>query len=154
MTLVPVPGFGAGTPRRRGKPRGLRGPAVLGAHTWKPGWDPEGPLSTLPAIATTLFGAIAGALLAARMELRRKTRRLCWARERPAPRSGPLGNCLPDQQEPLDVLLRRLHVGPRGHRLALCLWIVDVRGWKAWAAPFRWLGRNALAIFTLSLLAT
>ena len=38
--------------------------------------------------------------------------------------------------------------------LALCLWIVDVRGWKAWAAPFRWLGMNALAIFTLSLLAT
>ena len=38
--------------------------------------------------------------------------------------------------------------------LALCVWILDVRGWSSWAAPFRWLGENALAVFTLSLLAT
>ena len=34
--------------------------AVLGTHTWKhnPGWDPEGLLSTLSAIATTLLGIV------------------------------------------------------------------------------------------------
>ena len=36
--------------------------------------------------------------------------------------------------------------------LALCVWIVDVRGWRRWAAPFLWLGRNAIAAFTLSVL--
>jgi predicted acyltransferase len=36
--------------------------------------------------------------------------------------------------------------------LAVCLWLVDVRGWKGWAAPFLWLGRNAIAAFTLSAL--
>ena len=39
--------------------------AVFGAHTWKPGWDPEGLLSTLPAIATTLLGVLAGEQLRA-----------------------------------------------------------------------------------------
>jgi predicted acyltransferase len=34
--------------------------------------------------------------------------------------------------------------------LAACVWIVDVRGWKRWAAPLVWLGRNAIAAFTLS----
>jgi len=38
--------------------------------------------------------------------------------------------------------------------LALCLWIVDVKGWKAWARPFVWLGMNAIALFVLSTLAT
>jgi predicted acyltransferase len=34
--------------------------------------------------------------------------------------------------------------------LALCLWIVDVKGWKTWAKPFVWLGTNAIALFVLS----
>ena len=33
---------------------------LLGGHTWKPLYDPEGILSTLPAIATTLSGVLAG----------------------------------------------------------------------------------------------
>jgi predicted acyltransferase len=36
--------------------------------------------------------------------------------------------------------------------LAACVWIVDVRRWKRWAAPLVWLGRNAIAAFTLSTL--
>ena len=38
--------------------------------------------------------------------------------------------------------------------LAICLWIVDVKGWKGWARPFEWLGVNAIALFVLSTLAT
>jgi predicted acyltransferase len=34
--------------------------------------------------------------------------------------------------------------------LAACSWIVDVAGWRRWAAPSVWLGRNAIAAFTLS----
>jgi predicted acyltransferase len=36
--------------------------------------------------------------------------------------------------------------------LAACVWVVDVRGWRRWAAPLVWLGRNAIAAFTLSTL--
>ncbi|WP_020567965.1 acyltransferase family protein [Neolewinella persica] len=37
--------------------------AILGSHTWKPDYDPEGLLSTLPSIATALLGVLAGRLL-------------------------------------------------------------------------------------------
>ena len=36
---------------------------VLGSHMWKPDYDPEGILSTLPAIATALLGTLAGDVL-------------------------------------------------------------------------------------------
>lgn len=36
---------------------------ILGSHTWKPDYDPEGILSTLPSIATALLGVLAGRFL-------------------------------------------------------------------------------------------
>ena len=33
---------------------------LLGGHLWKPDWDPEGLLSTLPAVGSTLLGVAAG----------------------------------------------------------------------------------------------
>ena len=36
---------------------------LLGSHMWKPDYDPEGILSTLPAIATALLGTLAGDIL-------------------------------------------------------------------------------------------
>lgn len=39
---------------------------LLGSHTWKPDYDPEGLLSTLPSIATTLIGVLTGRFLLAK----------------------------------------------------------------------------------------
>ncbi len=36
--------------------------------------------------------------------------------------------------------------------LAVCMAVVDGAGWRRWAAPFMWLGRNAIAAFTFSTL--
>lgn len=36
---------------------------ILGSHTYKPDYDPEGLLSTLPSVATALFGVLAGRFL-------------------------------------------------------------------------------------------
>src|SRR4029077_6192348 len=62
MMLVPVPGYGVGRLDVEGNLAAHVDRAVLGTHTWKhnPGWDPEGLLSSLSAIATTLFGIAAG----------------------------------------------------------------------------------------------
>jgi predicted acyltransferase len=38
--------------------------------------------------------------------------------------------------------------------LALCYWLIDLRGWKAWARPLVILGLNAIALFVLSGLGT
>ncbi len=39
---------------------------ILGSHTWKPDYDPEGLLSTIPSIATALIGVLTGRFLLAK----------------------------------------------------------------------------------------
>jgi predicted acyltransferase len=34
--------------------------------------------------------------------------------------------------------------------LALCWWLIEMCGWYAWAAPFLWLGSNAIVAYALS----
>ncbi len=61
MTLVPPPGGMAGDLTPAGNLGAWLDRTLLGGHLWKPDWDPEGLLSSLPAVATTLLG-IAGGL--------------------------------------------------------------------------------------------
>ncbi|MEQ9308382.1 MAG: heparan-alpha-glucosaminide N-acetyltransferase domain-containing protein [Balneolaceae bacterium] len=64
MKLVPVPGFGAGaidTPDSN--LAAYIDQLVLGSHMWKDTWDPEGLLSTIPAIGSTLIGIWTGRML-------------------------------------------------------------------------------------------
>jgi predicted acyltransferase len=65
LELVPVPGLGAGNLDREGNVAAWLDRLVLGPHIWRVGrvYDPEGILSTVPAIATTLFGVLAGRLV-------------------------------------------------------------------------------------------
>lgn len=78
MMLVPVPGTGATGLAALAEPSGTLAAWTdralfdwsrvgLGNHLWDTSvtWDPEGALSTLPAIATALLGVLAGRWLAA-----------------------------------------------------------------------------------------
>jgi len=60
MVLVPTPGYGAGRLDMEGNISHYVDRIVLGAHnyTGTKTWDPEGIVSTLPAIATALFGLL------------------------------------------------------------------------------------------------
>jgi predicted acyltransferase len=61
LSFVPVPGYGAGAlDSREGNVAAFVDRALLSGHLYRDTWDPEGLLSTLPAIATTLFGVLAG----------------------------------------------------------------------------------------------
>lgn len=154
MTLVPVPGFGAGRLDVEGNLAAYVDRLFLGAHTWKPGWDPEGPLSTIPAVASTLLGAAAGEVLRSKTS-RQAQLAVLMAAGAVAITVGALwGAVFPINKNLWTSSYAVFMAGLAAVSLALCLWVVDVRGWKAWAAPFRWLGMNALAIFALSLFAT
>ena len=64
MTAVPVPGFGAGAiDTADGNLAAYIDQLLLSGHMWKENWDPEGLLSTLPAIGTTLIGIWTGRML-------------------------------------------------------------------------------------------
>src|SRR5206468_1557825 len=62
MTLVPVPGYGRGNLGPEGNLAAWLDRAVLGPHIWRAArvYDPEGILSTVPAVATTLLGVLVG----------------------------------------------------------------------------------------------
>jgi predicted acyltransferase len=34
--------------------------------------------------------------------------------------------------------------------LALCYWMVEMRGWRSWGAPFVWYGSNAITVYAAS----
>ena len=62
LTVVPVPGFGPGDLGKEGNLAAWLDRLVLGPHIWRLGrvYDPEGILSTVPAIVTTLLGVFTG----------------------------------------------------------------------------------------------
>jgi predicted acyltransferase len=60
LTLVAPPGGAAGDLTPAGNLGAWLDRVLLGGHLWQPDWDPEGLLSTLPAVGSTLLGVMAG----------------------------------------------------------------------------------------------
>jgi len=58
MTVIPVPGYGSGILDKNGNLAAYIDRALLSGHLYAGTWDPEGFLSTLPAIATTMMGVL------------------------------------------------------------------------------------------------
>jgi predicted acyltransferase len=153
MMLVPVPAYGAGRLDVEGNLAAYVDRAVLGAHTWKPGWDPEGPLSTIPAVATTLLGTLAGEwLVSPRVKL--KISGLLVGGLFVLAAGALWGRVFPINKNLWTSSYSLFMSGLAAISIALCLWIVDVRNWKGWARPFEWLGRNPIAAFVVSTLVT
>jgi predicted acyltransferase len=154
MALVPVPGYGTGRLDLEGNLAAYVDRLVLGAHTWKPGWDPEGPLSTLPAIATTLLGVLAGEWLRGTAPMRKKMTGLLVAGGAAALAGLLWHPVFPINKNLWTSSYALFMAGLAAAVLAACIAAVDLAGWKRWAAPFRWLGTNAIAAFVLSTAAT
>lgn len=64
MSFVPPPGGTAGDLTATGNLGAWLDRALFGTHLWKTTWDPEGLLSSLPAVGTTLLGTAAGVWIA------------------------------------------------------------------------------------------
>lgn len=60
IALVPPPDGVAGDLSAEGNLGAWLDRAIFGSHLWKTRWDPEGLLSSLPAVGTTLMGITAG----------------------------------------------------------------------------------------------
>jgi predicted acyltransferase len=128
---------------------------VLSGHLyrWTKTWDPEGVLSTLPAIATALFGLLAGRWLRSERAPRPKAigfvgaglllfaLGIAWGEAAPAWLRFPVNKGL---WSPSFVLLT---AGLASTLFGLTWWAVDVRGVRGWTAPFVTYGRNAIAVY-------
>src|SRR6266481_4465268 len=155
MTLIPVPGYGAGDLSPAGNLAAYIDRAVLGPHIWQYAkvYDPEGILSTLPAIATALLGVLTGNWLRSGRGSDVVAVRLVIAGI-----GGIAGGELWGLWFPINKSLWTssyvvLTAGLALIVLAACYWLVEARAQRRWAIPFAVLGVNALVLFFLSTLA-
>ena len=156
MTLVPAPGGVAGDLTPDGNLGAYIDRTIFGPHLWVQSktWDPEGLLSTVPALATTLLGGVAGLWLGSRASGGRKALWMAGA--------GVLAMGIGLAWSLVFPLNKALWTssyvwftaGAAAVFLALCYTLIDVKGWKAWSRPFVILGLNAIALFVLSGLMT
>ena len=124
---------------------------LFGHHTYRPNYDPEGLLSTLPAIVTTLIGTFAGQ----------------WLRTNKSPidkaagifACGVIGALLGYLTNELLLPINKALWTPSYVLLAggyallgfgLCYWIIDVQASDRWALPFTILGMNAIGVYVFS----
>ena len=153
LKLVPVPGYGPGILEPTGNLAWWIDSHVLAGHTWSgapvPGFDPEGILSTLPAIATTLLGALAGQIMR-RWSGGALTIRLLGGGAALLALGALMNLALPINKNLWTSSYAVFMAGWAMAVLAGCHWLIDVRGWRRWATPLIIYGRNALAMFVLA----
>ncbi len=155
MSWVPVPGYGAGA---LDVPQGTLAAyvdrVVFGRHLWVGAdrlWDPEGLLSTLPAIATTVFGVWAGRELThPTASVFEKTARLLVYGVSLVVAGYVWSWFFPVNKSIWTSSYAVLTAGQAMCALAVCYWVFDVRGRTKWARPLVIYGVNAITVFVLS----
>lgn len=150
MALVPVPGFGAGEFTPQGNLSGLIDRTLLPQPfcCYKFG-DNEGILSTLPAVATTLLGALAGCWLRSFRSPQRKAGGLALAGVASLALGNLWGLWFPIIKNIWTSSFVLVAAGWSLLLVALFYWIMDVRGWQRWASFFIVIGMNPILIYVV-----
>jgi predicted acyltransferase len=151
MRFVPVPGcdHAAWFTQHCSLAGWLDRKLMLG-HLYRRDFDPEGLLSTLPAIATTLLGTLAGEFLRSTASLRHKLRGLALAGTAGVASGYAWHPSFPISKPLWTSSYVLFTAGAACLLLALCWWLIEMRGWRAWSRPFLWLGSNAILAYALS----
>jgi predicted acyltransferase len=155
MTLVPVPGYGAGDLSLEGNLAAYVDRALMGGHLWQATWDPEGLLSTSPAVVTCLLGTFTGDWLRSGRAPAELVRGLLLAGAVLVPLGLLWGLAFPINK---NLWTSSYVVFTGGTALLLfgsMYAVVDARGRRGWWE--RWMvvyGRNAIAVFVASGMTT
>lgn len=122
-------------------------------HIWKGlgvPFDPEGLLSTLPAVVTLLLGYFSGAVISSYSSKKGAVKRLLFFGILSTLAGWFWGYLFPINKS-LWTSSYVLYTGGLAMLLlAILLWIIDVKGWKKWTKPFIHFGMNPLFVFVLS----
>jgi predicted acyltransferase len=151
MTFVPVPGVGAGSFAPDANLANWIDAHYLPGRLWDKTRDPEGLLSTLPAIGTCLLGVLAGLVLKnEHLTPKQKSLSLIgagivmivagylWGLQFPIVKAIWTSSFVLVAGGWSAILLGVLHQ------------VVDVWGWKAWTTIFVWIGANAITLYFIN----
>ncbi len=152
VKLVPAPGFAAGDLTKEGSLPSYVDRIVFGKHVWAQAkvYDPEGFLSTIPAIATTLIGVLTGTWLRTEKTRYEKAAGMfvvgavCVA-------VGWAWNSFFVINKALWTSSYVLFTGGLALQfLSICYWLIDIKGYRRWAKPFEVFGLNAIALYVVA----
>lgn len=150
MTWIPVPDYGRANFAEGKNLANYIDQVALPGYKWDGPWDPEGLLSTIPAVATALLGVCAALILrsSGRTEIQKLgllvgvgmaclAAGLMWGMEFPIIKK-------------LWTSSYVLYAGGWSFLLlAFFYGVIDVVDIRRWAMPFVWIGSNCLAIYLL-----
>jgi predicted acyltransferase len=149
MTRFNAPGFAVGDLSKEGSLASYIDRVVFGPHIWRQGkvYDPEGLLSTIPAIATALFGVLTGQWLRTNKPSYEKVAGLFAA--------GAVCIVIGWAWNPFFPINKALWTssfvfftgGMALEFLALCYWLIDIKKNQWWTKPFVVFGVNAIILF-------
>jgi predicted acyltransferase len=147
MKLIPVSGYGAGDLSLAGNLCGYIDRNLMGGHLYLEGFDPEGVLSTLPAVATTLLGVLAGEWLRSRWSLITKWAGLWVAGTFLATAGIFLHPAIPINKQLWTPSFVLFTAGAALLLFGLCYLVIDGIRFKVWAVPFLVFGTNAIVVY-------
>ena len=151
MTFIPVPGVGAGSFDPDANLANWIDANFLPGRLWDKTRDPEGLLSTLPAIGTCLLGVLSGLLI--KNDRVSPTQKSLWLI------GGGIAmvaaGYLWSLQFPIvkDIWTSSFVLVAGGYSailLGAMHQAIDVWGWKVWATIFVWIGANAILIYFIN----
>ena len=152
VKLVPAPGFAAGDLTKEGSLPSYVDRVVFGKHVWAQAkvYDPEGLLSTIPAIATSLIGVLTGTWL--------RTEKTRYEKAAGMFVVGAVCVAIGWACNPFFVINKALWTssyvlftgGLALQFLSICYWLIDIKGYRRWAKPFEVFGLNAIALYVVA----
>jgi predicted acyltransferase len=151
MTFVPVPGVGAGLFSRDANLADWIDANYLPGRLWDRTRDPEGLLSTLPAVGTCLLGVLAGLWLKdKRFTPPEKSAGLIGAGAAMVVAGYLWGLQFPVIKSIWTSSFVLITGGYSAIMLGVLHQVIDVWKWKVWATIFVWIGANAIALYFIN----
>ncbi|MBK5280128.1 MAG: DUF5009 domain-containing protein [Bacteroidia bacterium] len=152
MTFVPIPGFGPANLEPETNLGAWFDRLLLDGHLWAQSktWDPEGLLSTVPAIATGILGMLTGKLFSTIKDPAQKTTWLFFTGSLLILSGLAWSLVFPINKSLWTSSYVLYSAGIAMQFLAGFYWLIDVQGYKKWFAPFIYYGMNAIFVFVAS----
>ena len=152
MKLVPVPGCGAGSFETACNfAKWIDGMTLWGhMYSQTKTWDPEGVISTIPAVTNVLFGIFAGQILRTRKAPAEQSSWLLFAGATLTFTGLMLSTWMPINKSLWTSPYAVFTSGLAFLVFGCCHWLVDVLHWRRFTKPFVVYGMNALMMFILS----
>lgn len=148
LALVPVPGYGPPSFERAINLVDWFDQHYLPGGLYAINHDPEGVISTLPAVSTCLLGVLAGILLKSPIVPEARKLRIFALGGAAMVALGFLwGLRFPVAKELWTSSFVLVAGGYSCVLLAVFYWVIEVKGFRRWAQPFVWLGLNSILIY-------